>query len=333
MLLRRGCAVLVTLLLLRPMTALAQDEFKVVLEGLDNPSGVAIQPSTNHVFVSESGAGKVIRIEDGKPIDVVTGFPTEPYGPGPAYQIGPLGLGFIASDLLLVGGGGRKDGEDLLHVFEIKVGATEALDAAKTKSQFALPASDDEKGEGNFFALAITAGGVYVTANGDDSFGWIAKADRNGRNVGPFARHIPTKAHTGVDAPAAITVSPAGELLVGQLGEIKTAGDSQLTFYAEDGKKLANFATGLSDITAVAYSPLGNLYVADFAWAEPDKGGIYQVMVERKDRLQKIRTKRVAALTRPTSMVFSQDGSLYVTVYGEGENKKGGKLLKRAPGL
>ena len=83
--------------------ASAELEFETVLDGLDNPCGVAVQPETNHVFVSDSGAGKVIRVVDGKAQAVIVEFPRDTYGKGPKYQIGPLGLTFLDKDTLVVG--------------------------------------------------------------------------------------------------------------------------------------------------------------------------------------------------------------------------------------
>lgn len=329
---------LIGLIVLAPALLVAQESgipagYEVVLDGLDNPSGLAIQPSTGAVFVSESGAGRVIRLAEGKAVEVVTGFPTENYGESPSYRIGPLGLGFLASDLLLVGEGGKKDGEDALHLFEIKVNNDTPVDAAKPKTSLRLPAEGERPGEGNFYAVAVSSRGVYLTANGDDALGWVAKAERNGRILGAFQRHIATKKHTNVDAPAAITLSPAGELLVGQMGEIKTPGDSRLTFYAEDGTLLADHETELHDIVAAAYGPNGNLYVADFSWANPDQGGLFQVTVSGRGRQATLKTSRIASLPKPTAMAFAPDGSLYVTVYGEGGDQPTGKLLRREPGL
>ena len=39
-------------------------EVATIAEGLNVPCGVAIQPETGHVFVADSGAGRVIRIVD-----------------------------------------------------------------------------------------------------------------------------------------------------------------------------------------------------------------------------------------------------------------------------
>ena len=87
-------------------------EVETVVDGLHNPCGIAIQPGTGHVFVADSAAGRIIRINPesaGKPEDVITDFPQDVYGKGPMYPIGPLGLAFITKDLLVVGGGGLPD--------------------------------------------------------------------------------------------------------------------------------------------------------------------------------------------------------------------------------
>ena len=89
----------------------AEQTPKTVWDDLNNPCGVAVQPGTGHVFVSDSAAGRVIRIVKGKLEDVITGFPQDIYGKGPMYDIGPLGLAFPSQDTLVVGGGGLKDGD------------------------------------------------------------------------------------------------------------------------------------------------------------------------------------------------------------------------------
>src|SRR5262245_54704847 len=75
------------------------------VSGTNNPCGVATQPETGHVFVSDSGAGKVIRVVNGKAEDVIVGSPKDIYGKGPMYDIGPLGLAFIDKNTLVVGDG------------------------------------------------------------------------------------------------------------------------------------------------------------------------------------------------------------------------------------
>ena len=48
--------------------------FEVVLEGLNNPTSVAVQPGTGVVFIADSGAQRIIRVVDGLAEEVITGF-------------------------------------------------------------------------------------------------------------------------------------------------------------------------------------------------------------------------------------------------------------------
>ena len=339
---RLASIALATLLVALSSPVWAQEmKAETVLSGLYNPCGVAIQPETGHVFVADSGHGKVIRVVDGKAEDVIVGYAMDVYGKGPMYDIGPLGLAFLDKDTLVVGGGSHPDGEEKLSVYKVPAVGADPVNASDAVTQMSLEATDEVKGEGNFYALCITSKGVYVTCNGDDTKGWVSKAAINDGKVGPFERFLATKEAVQVDAPVGITVSPRGELVVGQMGEITIPGDSLLTFYNEEGEMLANFETGLSDITAVAYSPKGEsedrqLYATDFAWHDTSEGGLFQLIGEMDGEKMVVRTNKIASLDKPTAMAFADDGSLYVLVIGtdaEGGSKDSGKLLKIGPGL
>lgn len=324
--------------------ASAQDvKFETVLDGLDNPCGVAVHPKTGTIYVSDSGAGKIIRIVKGKPEEVVVGFKKDIYGKGPMYNIGPLGLAFWDENTLVVGGGDLIDGEDSIRFFTLPPEGSPAVKVEDAVKALNLPATADLKAEGNFYALAVLPDGVVATSNGDDTKGWLVKCKvekKDGKlEIGPFERYIATKEATNVDAPVGITLSAKGELVVGQMGEINVPKDGLLTFYnPKDGKMLMNLETGLYDITALAYgkkSP-AQLYALDYAWMKGDEGGLFQLINKTEGDKTNVTAKKLAGLDKATAMVFGADGSLYVTVIGtgkEGEAKKPGKLLKAAPGL
>jgi hypothetical protein len=322
-------------------SAQAQVKVETVVDGLDNPCGVAIQPETGDVFVADSGALRIVRISGGKAEEVITGFPKDVYGKGPMYDIGPLGLAFLNKDTLVVGGGGKPDGEEMLRVYTVPA-AGEKITADKMEASFTLPAQNPGAdnavlGEGNFYALAVVGNGIYVTSNGDDTKGWINMATIEGGKVTSYKRYIATKEATGVDAPVGITVQPgvAGNLVVGQMGEVTVPNDSLLTFYnPKNGKMLANMPTGLFDISAVAYSPKGQLYALDFAWMDATEGGLFQLIATRDGDKQAVKAEKVTSLDKPSAMVFGEDGALYITVFGTAEgDKQGGKLLKISSGL
>ncbi len=326
---------IIALLTFSVTPAWADHHVSTVLGGLDNPAGVAIQPETGDLFVSDSGASRVIRVVDGKAQDVITGFPVDVYGKGPMYNIGPLGLAFLDKNTLVVGGGGLIDGEELLRVYKVPAAGEPAITADKLEEGFKLAAIDDIKGEGNFYGVASNGAHVFVTCNGDDTKGWVSRAVITEGKLSNFKRFLATKDATGVDAPVAVAISPRGELVIGQMGEISIPGDGLLTFYnAKNGKLLLNLPTGLNDMTALAYSPKGQLYATDFNWLNTSEGGLYQLISKEEDGKQSIEAKKVESLDKATAMTFGADGSLYITVIGTGEgDAKGGKLLKIEPGL
>lgn len=321
--------------------AFGETKVETVLGGLSNPCGLAVQPDTGHVFVSDSAAGKVIRVVDGKAEDVITGFPKDVYGKGPMYDIGPLGLGFIDKDTLVVGDGSYKDGEEFLRVFTVPAAGQPALNFDKdAKAKLGpLPEKDSLKPEGNFYAIAVGKTAIYISSNGDDTKGWVLKADVTGTKFGELTRYIATKEAVEVDAPVGITISSDGDLVVGQMGEINKPNDSLLTFYsAKTGKLLLNLETGLNDITGLAYSPKTKLlYGTDFAWMSAAEGGLFRLDKSNADGKQGVKATKITGLDKPTALAFGKDGELYITVVGpkkDSENApKEGALLKIAPGL
>lgn len=323
----------------------AEEKITVVLEGLHNPTGLAKQPGTGHIFVADSGAGKVIRIVDGKAQDVITDFAQDIYGKGPQYKIGPLGLAFIDENTLVVSDGSKVDKEETINVYAVPKAGEAAIKADDAKAKLGPLDSDDKQlAEGNYYAVVVTKDAIYSTGNGDDTKGWIVRAEIKGDGTyGPLERYLSTKEATNVDAPVGLTLSERGELVVGQMGEISVVGDGLVTFYNPKTKKmLLNLETGLSDITGVLYSPKGHLYAVDFAWAKPEDGGLFRLDAKTVDGAQEVEPKKITALKKPTAMVFGDDGALYITIFNEtegdqeganAEKAKTGQVIKLEPGL
>lgn len=314
----------------------AEPKSEVVADGLHNPSGVAIQPGTGHVFIASQQGVHRLDPKSGKLTAEITGYPdpTDVYGKGPKYAIGPLGLSFLNQNTLVVGGGSRPDGEELVRIYEVgnEPAASPQMESKASKTLGPIPAGDlTIKGEGNFYGVVATESGIYVTCNGDDTKGWVARANVKDGKVGKLQLKIATKEATEVDAPGPITTTKSGKgILVGQIGEVTVPGDSLVTIYSRAGKMQRNLTTGLNDIAGVAWSPKGKLFATDFSWVDATQGGLFSVSLGTKDA-KEAKTKKLLSLDKPTGIAFDDDGNAYIAVFGtvaEGSEKPAGQILK-----
>ncbi|GAG33499.1 unnamed protein product, partial [marine sediment metagenome] len=134
----------------------------------------------------------------------------------------------------------------------------------------------------------------------------------------------------GAVRAVAIIPSPRPPFVVlGHSSRHESAEGSTLTFIVQPTREVAlRLQTDLHDLVALAYSPSGQLYAADFAANDVVAGGIYRIDDARADGRQTCRSVKIASITHPLAMAFTPDGHLYVTAFGEGENAKQGSLLK-----
>ena len=305
----------------------AEPTVKVVVDGLDNPSGLAVQPGTGHVFVASHAGVHRIDPKSGKISAEVTGYPepTDIYGKGPKYPVGPLGLAFVNKEWLIVGDGSRADGSELVRIYKVgeAAGKPQKEDAAAQTLGPIGPCEESPKGEGNFYGVATNGKSIYVTCNGDDTKGWVAHAPLVDGKAGPLKLKIATKPATEVDAPGPVVFSPEGKLVVGQIGEVNQAGDSLLTIYNDKGELETKIALGINDICGLAYHPkTGKLYATDFSWVDPTKGALYELDPKAKTG----GAKKIAGLDKPTGCAFDAEGNLYISTFGTGEKK--GQVVK-----
>jgi hypothetical protein len=344
--------VIVPLMTLTALALTAAEPPKVKIEpivnGLDNPMGIAIRPGTNELFISESGAGQVIRILADKPAKstkILTGVPV---GAAPAplgFRVGPLGLVFLDRVTFAVGTGGKGLGQDVVGIYTLAGDKTLKFDDAKRKLGPIRAGNDSQTGERFFQGVAAIPIALFATSQGDSSAGWISRAfllDGNA-NVADLKPLIKTKILAKAGGPMAVTtgkrliagrVQESGELVVGESGTFDKPHDSSISFYnpKERGTLLLTVSTGLSDIFGVGYSPrTGDLYALDLSWSDLKEAGLYRIDAARQDGRMTAKGAKIAALHRPTAMAFAPDGTLYVTVLGaakESSNEKSGQVIK-----
>lgn len=296
-------------------------EYRVLLENLDTPSGLAVQPDTGHVFVSLRK--KIVRIvvgDEATAHEEIVGFAGDEYGRGPTFKFGPLGLLFLPNGLLAVGDGGKKDGDDLVYFFELGNAPLEENEALTLESASFVsgpfgPSRESKRGEGNYFGLAANESTIFATSHGDDTKGWISTIkfdERPAEEIEPF---IESKVVTELDAPGGIVLTSDGSLLASQIGELNEWSRSVLAFYdASTGELKQKITTDLHNITDIAFSPKTNeLYAIDFSWSDKQLGGLFRLKIEGSE----CTSTRLAYLVHPVALEFDEDGNLYISVIGE----------------
>jgi len=111
--------------------------------GLDNPTGVAIQPGTGDVIVAERRG--IVRFLAKRPKEgkrrcmEVNRFPGDKYGKGPIYDIGPLGIAFIDDEHLVVGDGSQVDTDEVIRVYELGSKPAEKPAKAEARKSRSVP--------------------------------------------------------------------------------------------------------------------------------------------------------------------------------------------------
>jgi DNA-binding beta-propeller fold protein YncE len=327
---------------------------EAVLVNLVNPCGVAVQQQTGFAYVATRHGVYCYDPSYKKPKEhkawvVIDGYPDHVgvWDIGTKYDVGPLGLAFLDKDRLIVGGGSRKAGEDLVRVYRVPgkpLGVTEWMkeDTAMATLGPIKSGKDTLKGEGTFYGVAVGAGAIWVTCQGDDSKGWVAKAAIKSAasdelKLGELTPLIQTKTVTETAIPTAITFTPDGkELVVGQMGDTESDNtDSVLAFYdPANGTLKRKLKAGLRDLTGLAYSPKTHtLYATDLAAKSSYNGGLFSLAIDGEN----VKPTKIAPLDKPTALAFDAAGHLYVSVLGTSEKARGatdpGALIYFKPGL
>ncbi|QDS99786.1 hypothetical protein [Adhaeretor mobilis] len=344
-------------------TAVAQqtddesERFKVtvVAEGLSNPCGLVERPGStaaagSEVFFSESGAGKVCSFRTNSPeaiADQIEGFSVGPWALDENLAVGPLGLAFLKKSKLVVGCGGSGSGQDEMLVYDLPTTTQDepAAPIGSQRSDYVLgPIGESNRsmtGEGGFFSLVAKPDvALFATSSGDSRHGWLLKASIAKNRASDLQPFIATRETNQCETPLAATLnlveSDRGYLVVGLCGRLgaeageEALRDSRLAFYSPHSGRLAlALDTGLQDISALAFSPTGQLYAADMAWDDEQAGGVYRLDEHLVEGKQTCRAVKICSVPRPSSLLFVDTDQLFVTAYGAAsEDQNAGSILK-----
>lgn len=334
-----------------PTDESGQYSVETIAEHLDNPYAVTLRPGPSaggpsELYFSESGAGRVVKVSADEPSElkpVIIDIPVKPLSDRPNYGLGPMGLEFITQSKLAVGTGGLGMGKDVVRVYALPDdGSPVSFEAADHAVGPVEAGTRSRIGQGMFLSLAKIEDPVekalFVACAGDPDEGWILKARLAGNRLSNLQPFIATRKLTGVASPSAVAINPKPRshyLLVGQAGDRAGQRDSTLGFYGPASGALAlNMQTGLHDISALAYSPSGDLYATDFTWHDANAGGVYRLEAAQVDGLESVRPVKIANVKRPTGLTFTPEGEMYVTAFGDRLNSDAeptGVLLKITP--
>ncbi len=314
----------------------AKYQTEVILDGLDNPCGLVIRPTTNkeapqEFFFAESGAGRIKRFTADKPQEsheVLRELATHEIGDNEALRVGPWSLGFVTPTKLAVVGGMRQGSVEQVGVYGLP--DKDALAAEDFDYQVELSV-----GTGGFAELPSVVVGetvAYVSSGLPEQSGVVYKCALVGNNLYTPRQQLGTKSSEELYWPVGLCLTPADQsqfLVASFVGGLSEGRDSRVAFILpSEGHIVLKLLPGLFDVVALAYSPSGQLYAIDFSWVDEKSGGVFRLDDARLDGRPACRAVKIAEVVRPTSLVFDSSGALYVTSFGTGTNAKRGQIIK-----
>jgi hypothetical protein len=308
---------------------------EVVIEGLNNPCGLALGPrldkdTPKELFFAESGAGRVLRFNPSLPSEtreVLTGL-TVAKVPQFDADAGAWSLGFITPTKLAVVGGTERN---RVSVYLLPAG-DESLSADKQDHEVDLINVLGEPVDPILGTIAVGETAVYLTSGPPGEPGEVFRAGLTANRIEAPRPLMNVASGSELHWPSGLCLSPLGKMqfLVGSFaGELSEARDSQVLFLIPgNGKVALKLTPGLFDVVGLAYSSSGQLYAIDLAWENAPEGGVYRLDDARHEGKPACRAVKIAKVKRPTSLVFDAGGTMYVTAWGDGDNSRKGKIVK-----
>jgi hypothetical protein len=309
---------------------------EVVVEGLDNPCGLALRPSSERdvsqeILFVESGAGRVLGFAPEKQHDtreVVKGLVPDDVAPLNT-RGGAWSLGFVTPTKLAVYGG-MPGGGNRVGVFALPA---EHVPVAADKFDHEVVIAEDQAAESKpvLAAMAFGETAAYFT-NGAAEPGQVYRSGLAANRIESPQPLLNTAESHQSRWPTGLCLSPSAKmqyLVTAFAGEVGDERDSRVVFLIPNSGKIAlDLMPGLLDMVGLGYSPSGQLYAIDLAWQEAQGGGVYRLDDARYEGQPACRAVKIAEIARPTSLLFDPSGAIYVTAWGEGNDSKSGAVVK-----
>jgi hypothetical protein len=314
-----------------------------VYSGLRNPLGVAIRPEgtaqRHEVFVSESGAGRIVKVpssEPGKAIDVVTGFEAMERARANLRPCQPTGLIFLTRDRLAVA---LENAPSESGVLLYELPDEGPLPAERSEQKVGVAGRGGQTGgspPANFYSFARTTANdrvadllIATTYGQDGKDQGLLKMPVRAGTLSAASRLADVKQSS---LPSAVAISRQGFVVVASWANVAEGPSSRLAFFNPiSGEKVMELALDMENVRGLAYHPgSGNLYAADYGKSDsdaaPEKSGIYRIDDAGMPGELACRIVKIAGVPRPTALAFAPGGALYVTAAGMAND--GGSLVK-----
>jgi hypothetical protein len=315
----------------------AQPAVTVVMNGLDNPRGLAIGPE-GALYVAEAGrggpgpcgvnspgetrcfgpTGAVSRLWRGDQERIATGLPSHALPDGSA-AAGPHDISFHGRGgaYLTFGLGFDQRLRDAMGDAGPSFGTLVKMSASgnwKVAADILAHEATANPGAGpvdcNPYGVLAESGSRLVTDAGGNS---LLRVDSNGdiTTVATFPSRAQGRATDAV--PTAVVKGPDGAYYVAELSGVPFAAGAAQIYRVVPGQAPEVFRTGFKTITDMAFDDDDNLFVVEHASGAMFFGGPGRLLrVEPDDT----RTVVIGGLDRPTSVAVGWNGELYVTNHG-----------------
>jgi hypothetical protein len=324
---------------------------EVVARGLDNPRGLAVTP-WGTVYVAEAGhggsgpciageegttcagaSGAVTQIRHGEQTRVVEGLPSHAPQPAGDGALGPsdISLRHWGGAYLTVGLGAdpavRAQLGDLGPGFGqlYKLSSSGHLRAVADISAYEAAANPDGGAidSNPNSVLASEWGRLFVVDAGGNS---LLRVRRSGEisTVAVFPDRLITPP-PGMDlpdpfpmqaVPTNVVVGPDGALYVSQLTGFPFPVGAANIYRVEPGSEPQVYASGLTNVTDLAFDRDGNLYVVEFAANGLASGDATGALIKiRPDGSRK--TVLSEGLVNPYGIAIAPDGDIYLSNHGQ----------------